>query len=102
MQLMDCPDASQHAPKRDSSITALQALGMLNNRFLIRQSERLAKRLEKEFPILENQIIQLFKLTYHRKPNHNESHLVAKLARDHGLANACRVILNSNEFLFVN
>ena len=102
MQLMDCPDASQHAPKRDSSITALQALGMLNNRFLIRQSERLAKRLEKESPILENQIIQLFKLTYHRKPNHNESHLVAKLARDHGLANACRVILNSNEFLFVN
>ena len=75
---------------------------MLNNRFLIRQSERLAKRLEKEFPILENQIIQLFKLTYHRKPNRNENHLVAKLARDHGLANACRVILNSNEFLFVN
>ncbi|MDP6891930.1 MAG: DUF1549 and DUF1553 domain-containing protein [Verrucomicrobiota bacterium] len=102
MQLMDCPDASQHAPKRDSSLTALQALGMLNNRFLVRQSERLADRLKKESPILKNQVIRLFKLTYHRKPNRNESRLVAKLARDHGLANACRVILNSNEFLFVN
>lgn len=102
MQLMDCPDASQHAPKRDSSLTALQALGMLNNRFLVRQSERLAYRLKKESPILKNQVIQLYKLTYHRKPNRNESRLVEKLARDHGLANACRVILNSNEFLFVN
>jgi len=102
MQLMDCPDASQHAPKRDSSLTALQALGMLNNRFLVRQSERLAYRLKKEYPILKNQVIQLYKLTYHRKPNRNESRLVEKLARDHGLANACRVILNSNEFLFVN
>ena len=44
MQLMDCPDASQHAPKRESSVTALQALAMLNNRFLVRQSERLAKQ----------------------------------------------------------
>ena len=102
MQLMDCPDASQHAPKRDSSITALQALGMLNNRFLVRQSERLANRLKRESPILKNQVIKLFKLTYHRQPNSNERLLVTKLASDHGLANACRVILNSNEFLFVN
>ena len=102
MQLMDCPDASQHAPKRDSSITALQALGMLNNRFLVRQSERLANRLKRESPILKSQVIKLFKLTYHRQPNSNERLLVAKLASDHGLANACRVILNSNEFLFVN
>ena len=102
MQLMDCPDASQHAPKRDSSVTALQALGMLNNRFLVRQSERLAIRLKKEFPTLEEQIIQLFNLTYHRKPSLDENQLLAKLAHEHGLANACRVILNSNEFLFVN
>ena len=102
MQLMDCPDASQHAPKRESSVTALQALGMLNNRFLVRQSERLAERLQSESPTPEAQIKRLFELAYHREPGTDEGQLVTRLAREHGLANACRVVLNSNEFLFVN
>ena len=102
MQLMDCPDASQHAPKRESSVTALQALGMLNNRFLVRQSERLAKRLQREASTPESQVLRLFELAYHRAPGQDEARLVSQLAREHGLANACRVVLNSNEFLFVN
>ena len=102
MQLMDCPDASQHAPKRESSVTALQALGMLNNRFLVRQSERLAKRLQSDAPTPEAQVWRLFELAYHRAPGQDEARLVSQLAREHGLANACRVVLNSNEFLFVN
>jgi len=102
MQLMDCPDASQHAPKRESSVTALQALGMLNNRFLVRQSERLAKRLQRDAPTPEAQVWRLFELAYHRAPGPEEARLVSQLAREHGLANACRVVLNSNEFLFVN
>ncbi len=102
MQLMDCPDASQHAPRRESSVTALQALAMLNNRFLVRQSERLAKRLEREADSPIAQVNRLFRLVYHREPAPDESRLVSQLAREHGLANACRVVLNSNEFLFVN
>ena len=102
MQLMDCPDASQHAPKRESSVTALQALGMLNNRFLVRQGERLAERLQRESPTPEAQIKRLFELAYYREPGTDEGQLVTRLAREHGLANACRVVLNSNEFLFVN
>lgn len=102
MQLMDCPDASQHAPKRESSVTALQALAMLNNRFLIRQSERLAKRLQHEKPLLTGQVGRLFELLYHRQPGPGEGRLVSRLAREHGLANACRVMLNSNEFIFMN
>ena len=102
MQLMDCPDASQHAPKRDSSVTALQALAMLNNRFLVRQSERLAKRLRHESSSLSTQVRELFELAYHREPEPEEGRLVLALAREHGLANACRVILNSSEFVFLN
>jgi len=102
MQLMDCPDASQHAPKREDSVTALQALGMLNNRFLVRQSERLAKRLQREDSSSKARINRLFNLVYHRPPEPDETRLVSQLASEHGLANACRVLLNSNEFLFVN
>ena len=102
MQLMDCPDASQHAPKRESSVTALQALAMMNNRFLVRQSERLAKRLRHETSSLSGQVERLFELVYHRKPVPEEGRMVLALAREHGLANACRVMLNSNEFIFLN
>jgi hypothetical protein len=102
MQLMDCPDASQHAPKRESSVTALQALAMMNNRFLVRQSERLAKRLRHETSSLSGQVGRLFELVYHRKPVPEEGRMVLALAREHGLANACRMMLNSNEFIFLN
>ncbi len=102
MQLMDCPDASQHAPKRESSVNALQALAMMNNRFLVRQSERLAERLRHDTTTLSGQVGRLFELVYHRRPVPEEGRMVLELAREHGLANACRVMLNSNEFIFVN
>ena len=75
---------------------------MMNNRFLVRQSERLAKRLRHESSSLSGQVERLFELVYYRKPVPEEGRLVLALAREHGLANACRVMLNSNEFIFLN
>mgnify|MGYP005758718785 FL=1 len=102
MQALDCPDSSQSAPKRDESVTALQALAMMNNRFLVRQSEHWAKRLESESPTLWSQIDRLISQAYGRPAGAKEQVAVLAYARTHGLANACRIILNSNEFLFVN
>ena len=45
---LDRPDPSQLAPKRTVSITAQQALSMLNSRFLTRQYEHIAARIERE------------------------------------------------------
>src|SRR6266436_2795375 len=45
MDSMDCPDASQLSPVRNTSVTALQALSMLNNHFMVRYSEHFADRL---------------------------------------------------------
>jgi len=45
---------------------------------------------------------RLFELVYYRKPVPEEGRMVLALAREHGLANACRVMLNSNEFIFLN
>src|SRR5436190_2183164 len=39
MDAMDCPDASQLTAKRNVSVTPLQALAMLNNRFVVRYAE---------------------------------------------------------------
>jgi hypothetical protein len=102
MESLDCPDASQLAPKRTESVTALQALSMLNDRFVVRQSELLAERLASESPDLAAQVSRLFELALAREESAAEGELVCQYARLHGLANACRFILNSNEFMFVD
>ena len=46
MDTLDCADAAQLTPVRNVSMTALQALSMWNNAFVLRQSEHLAERLK--------------------------------------------------------
>jgi hypothetical protein len=101
MQALDCPDASQLAAKRESSSTPLQALALLNNRFMVRQSEHIAARLQLDADGVGERIVLLFKRAYGRSPSPREAERVIGYARTHGLANACRVIINSSEFLFV-
>lgn len=101
MQSLDCPDASQFAPKRAESTTALQALATLNSPFLISQSTRIAARLERERPNLKAQIALLFDRALQRPPDEEETAAFVDLASRHGLANACRVMINSSEFLYL-
>jgi len=101
MQALDCPDASQWTPERSASFNALGALAMANSPFFVRQSEHLAQRLEKESPAGEAQIMRLYQLAFQRDPVAEELAEVSSYAKRHGLANACRVILNSNEFVFI-
>src|SRR5262249_37104949 len=101
LEAMDCPDGSQQAPVRSSSVTALQALSMLNNPFLVRQYEQLATRLEKLESTWEAQIQLLFRLSLGREARDQEMAALVEHVQRFGLASACRVVLNSNEFLFV-
>lgn len=98
----DCPDAGQIAPKRTSSITALQALNLLNSRFAIQQAEQFARRLVNESsPDTSAQVKQAFRLAYQREPSIEELKDAVQLIEEHGLESFCRALLNSNEFLFV-
>jgi hypothetical protein len=40
-------------------------------------------------------------LALNREPTEREATLLETYATRHGLANACRVLLNSNEFAFI-
>jgi len=102
MDSLDCADASQLTPVRNVSMTALQALAMLNNHFMVRQSENLAERLAKMHPEPEKQIAAAYEVILGRAPHRDEAKELAAYAKQHGLANACRILLNSNEFMFVN
>ena len=98
---MDCPDASQLTPKRNESHTALQALAMLNDNVLIRQCDHLAERASRAADDLPGQINFVYRQLLARLPVSAESAAVQTYAQKHGLANACRILINSNEFLFV-
>ena len=102
MEALDCPDASQAAPRRNASITAIQALSMLNDKFVVRQSQHLAERLAAENSDLSSQVQAVFRLLFGRRPDRAELEVVSTYAGRHGLANACRFLVNTNEFMFVD
>jgi hypothetical protein len=102
MECLDCADPSIMTPKRNTTLTSLQALALLNNPLVVRQAEQLAERLRREHGDLPGQIEAAYLLAFGRQPSQRESHALSDYAGKHGLANACRVILNSNEFVFVD
>jgi len=102
MDSMDCADASQLAPQRNTSVTALQALAMLNNRFVVRQSEHFAARVAALGDRPPARIAAAYQLALGRPPTEKEATALAAYAEKYGLANVCRLILNSNEFMFVH
>jgi hypothetical protein len=102
MQTLDCPDASQLAPKRETSVTALQALALLNDRFVIRQSQHIADRLTKSAADTRAQLEFLYELAMARRPDETEMQSLTLYTEKHGLANTVRMVLNSNEFMFAD
>ena len=98
----DCPDGGQVAPKRNSSNTPLQALNLLNSRFLVQQADLFAARIRATSAAEPNsQVSAAIQLAFGRSPTPDETAAAAALLREHGLPALCRALLNANEFLFV-
>jgi hypothetical protein len=98
----DCPDAGQATPLRSQSTTAIQALNLFNSRFVLDQAERFAKRVKSTVPNeMEREVSSVFELALGRTPTEIERRASCEVVNQHGLATLCRVIFNSNEFLFL-
>jgi hypothetical protein len=102
MECLDAADPSLLTPKRNATLTALQALSLLNNQFMVRQAEHFANRLRSVSEVPARQIEAAFRLAFGREARNDEIETLIDYARRHGLENACRVIFNSNEFVFVD
>jgi hypothetical protein len=100
MDALDCPDASQFTAARAESVTALQALALLNDPFMIRMSQHFAGRLA-GIASPQEQVRQAYRLALGREPTARETQRLEDYAHRHGLANACRLLFNCNEFVFV-
>jgi hypothetical protein len=99
---LDSADASQLTAVRNESTTPLQALVLLNNPFVLRQCEHFAARLERLAPDADRRISLAFDLVYGRRPVEEEIEVLKAYSSRRGWANLCRLLLNSNEFLFIN
>jgi hypothetical protein len=99
---LDSADASQLIAVRNESTTPLQALVLLNNPFVLRQCEQFARRLEDLAADADGRLAAAFELAFGRRPCDDEVELLETYARRHGWANLCRLLFNSNEFLYVN
>jgi hypothetical protein len=102
MECLDCADPSIMTPKRNTTLTSIQALALLNNPFTTRAAEHFAARLREMSSDHAGQVRAAYLLALGRAPSDRELAAVAAYAESHGLENACRAIFNSNEFLFVD
>lgn len=98
----DCPDAGQSSPRRDRSTTAIQALNLFNSPFVTRRAEVFAARVDREAPTeATEKVDRAFALSLGRPPSAAEREASIRTVETAGLATLCRVLLNSNEFLFL-
>jgi len=102
MTTLNCADPSQQVARRDEAITALQSLALLNNKLMVSMARHFANDLEQSQPDTTSAVTEAFFRTVGRAPNTNEAADLAAYAKQHGLANACRLLFNLNEFSFVD
>jgi hypothetical protein len=97
LEAFDCPDPSVKTPQRGSTTTPLQALGLMNGTFVLRQARHLAQRVAGDADPVES----LYRLTFGRLPSASEKTVAANLVREHGMDSLCWVLLNASEFLYM-
>lgn len=102
MTTLDCADPSMQVGKRNESVSALQALALLNNGLMVTMSKHFAVKLDAGGGDLSAKVARAFGEALSRVPSAAEQANLTSYAQQHGLANACRVLFNLNEFAFVD
>ena len=101
MDALDVPDGGQLVPVRNESTTAVQALALQNDPFVLHQAGRIEARIGVQGDG-DTRIDALFRHILLRSPSAEERALLAAHAERHGLAAAAHLLLNTNEFLYLD
>jgi len=94
MDTLDFPDLGLLAPSRNFSASSLQSLALYNNSFVLHFSTEVGKQITTPADAIRRILL--------REPTADELPGFTAYAQKNGLAALCRVLINSNEFLFVN
>ena len=101
MAAFDAPVFSESCERRSATTTPLQALSMMNGNLVQDEATQLAQRIRQD--VGEDkpaQIGRAFAYVLQRQPGDSEKQRFSSFSGD--LAAICRVLLNSNEFLYLD
>ena len=102
LECMDAADPNLNVPVRSSTITALQALALWNDPFLLDQARAFARRVEVGSSPIEDRVDAAVRLAYGRPSRPEERASLSDLAGRRGMSTVTRLLFNANEFLFVD
>jgi mono/diheme cytochrome c family protein len=106
-EALDFPDLGLLAPQRHQSSSPLQTLTLLNHRFVLHHAQVWANDCQQassslaEIGSLEVAVRNAVHQAWLRPATDAELTALQQLALEHGLAAVCRLLINSNEFLYV-
>ena len=104
----DYPDANVHSEKRSATTTAVQKLFVLNSDFMQEQAAAMAARVRALQNDEEAQVRAAYALALGRNPNQREQTIGVEFLHrwsnqpDQALTELCKLILNLNEFVYVD
>jgi hypothetical protein len=102
LESFDMPDNSTPCGRRQVSTVAPQAFMLLNSSLAVDAARAFAKRVEQEAgDDSDRQIRRAFELAVQREPDDAELSACRRLVAEHSLAELCRVLVNLNEFAYV-
>ncbi|MDI1312422.1 DUF1553 domain-containing protein, partial [Prosthecobacter sp.] len=102
MSTLDCPDPANFTPARAQTTTALQALTLSNNEFMLQQARSLATLIENKTDSRSAAIRRAFALCFQRSPTDEELAVSTHLVAEQGLFALCRMLINANEFVYLD
>lgn len=108
MQTFDALVCDESRPRRRSSVTPLQSLAMYNGEFVNEEASHFAARVRKAVGDQESRQLEMaFRLALGRAPTSAETTTMIKLRSayetpEEWLIGLCRVLYNTNEFIYVD
>ncbi len=102
METFDLPENSVSCGKRESSLVAPQSLAMMNGSLSLQASQQINTTILDEIPASKNQRLQTsFRQILLRNPNDQELASCEAFLETRTLVELCLVLLNTNEFAFI-
>ncbi len=100
LDCMDAADPNINVPVRSTTITALQALALWNDPFMLAQANAMVQK--NGGGTIDEQVARAVMTALGRPPRPDEAKSLAELARKRGMTTVCRLLFNTNEFLFID
>jgi hypothetical protein len=102
LEVFDAPDSNLSCPSRERSVTAPQALSLLNAAEVTAAAEATAAALRSESASGEDVVALAFRRILGREPNAGEAALAVEFLERSPLDELCRALFNVNDFVYLD